>query len=123
MRKNSPLSDTSFSVILGIADFVNEIKDQFIDQEKRDRNLPSLKEPTDRPGMEKIAKAVDSIMKEDDGLARQIELYLCHRYTDIWLREIGNRFDTGESTVSQNSRRFSEKLKKDRKLYLSSVQP
>ena len=73
--------------------------------------------------MEKIAKAVDSIMKEDDGLARQIELYLCHRYTDIWLREIGNRFDTGESTVSQNSRRFSEKLKKDRKLYLSSVQP
>lgn len=39
-----------------------------------------------------------------------------HRYTGARLLEIGNRFDIGESAVSQNIRRFSERLSRDRDL-------
>lgn len=112
----NPLSGTSCSVILGIPDFVKEIRDQFLGKEKQDRNLPSLKEPVDRPSMEEIARSVDHVMKEDVALARQMAIHLCHRYTGLKLREIGNHFDIGESAVSVNSRRFAEKLKKSRKL-------
>jgi len=111
-----PLSDTSCSVILGIPDFVKEIRDQFLGKEKQDRNLPSLEEQVDQPSMKAIARSVDRAMKEDVGLARQMALYLCHRYTGLKLRDIGNHFDIGESAVSVNSKRFSEKLRKNRKL-------
>jgi len=111
----SPLSDVAFSVILGVSDFVNEIKDKFLSKKKQDRNLPALNEQTDRPNMDAIDKAVDFIVEKDEKLARQMKLYLCHRYTGIKLRDIGNRFNIGESGVTQTSRRFSEKLKKDKK--------
>ena len=111
----SPLSDISFSAILGISDFVNDIKDKFLSKKKRDRNLPVLNEQTNRPSMETITKAVDSIVEKNDKLARQMKLYFCHRYTGIKLREIGDCFDIGESGVTQTSRRFSKKLKKDKK--------
>ena len=45
-----------------------------------------------------------------------MQIYLCHRYTGARLLEIGNLFGIGESAVSQNSRRFSEKLSRDREL-------
>ncbi len=42
--------------------------------------------------------------------------YRGHRYSGIKLSEIGACFDIGESGVSQTNRRFSEKLKKDKKV-------
>jgi putative transposase len=66
--------------------------------------------------LEQIAKAVGSVVELDARLARQMQIHLCHRYTGAKLREIGSRFGIGESAVSQNSRRFSKKLKKDRQL-------
>ena len=49
-------------------------------------------------------------------MARQMQIYLCHRYTGARLLEIGNLFGIGESAVCQNSRRFSERLSRDREL-------
>ncbi len=112
----NPLSDISYSAILGISDFVNEIKDKFFSNKKHDRNLPVLKELTNRLSMDAISKGVDSIVEKNDKLARQMKLYLCHRYSGIKLSEIGACFDIGESGVSQTSRRFSKKLKKDKKV-------
>jgi REP element-mobilizing transposase RayT len=112
----NPLSDISYSAILGISDFVNEIRDKFFINKKHDRNLPVLKEITNRLSMDAISKGVDSIVEKNDKLARQMKLFLCHRYSGIKLSEIGACFDLGESGVSQTSRHFSEKLKKDEKV-------
>ena len=115
-KYKSPLAEVSFSVVLGLSDFVNEIKGEFLSREKKDRNLPALNGQTDRPGMAAISKAIDSIAEKNDKLARQIKLHFCHRYTGLKLAEIGKSFGIGESGVTQASRRFSERLKKDRKL-------
>ena len=112
----SPLAEVSFSAILGLSDFVNEIKEEFLSREKQDRNLPALKEQTDRPGIDAIDKAVESIVEKNEKLARQIKLYFCHRYTGLKLAEIGKIFGIGESGVTQTSKRFSEKVKKNKKL-------
>ena len=106
----SPLTGISLSAILGLPDFVDEIKGRFLSKEKHDGNLPLLKEPGDRPSMEEIAIVVGSTVKENDRVARQMQIHLCHRYTGARLLEIGNLFGIGESAVSQNSKRFSERL-------------
>ena len=66
--------------------------------------------------MAAISKAIDSIVEKNDKLARQIKLHFCHRYTGLKLAEIGKSFGIGESGVTQASKRFSERLKKDKKL-------
>jgi REP element-mobilizing transposase RayT len=112
----SPLTGISLSAILGLPDFVDEIKGRFLSKERHDGYLPSLNEPADRPSMEEIDRVVGSTAKENNRSARQMQIYLCHRYTGARLLEIGNRFGIGESAVSQNSRRFSERLRRDREL-------
>lgn len=112
----SPLTDISLSAILGLPDFVDDIKGRFLGKEEHDGNLPLVKDPADRPSMEEIAGLVGSTVRETDRVARQMQIYLCHRYTGAGLLEIGNRFDIGESAVSQNSRRFSERLSRDKEL-------
>ena len=64
--------------------------------------------------MDDISKAVDSLLEENDKLARQMKIYFCHRYTGMKLSEIGACFHLGESGVTQTSRRFCEKLEKDK---------
>jgi len=112
----NPLSDTLRSTILGTLDFVNEIRDRFHIDEINDRDLPSLQEPPPRPGITSIVNAAGSILKNDSRLQRQLQIHLCHRYTGAKLRDIGDHFGIGESAVSQNSRRFADRLKKDRDL-------
>lgn len=45
---------------------------------------------------------------------RQLAIYLIKRYTSLSLKEIGNLFNVDYTTVSCASRRFREKIKKDR---------
>ena len=66
--------------------------------------------------MKEIAIAVGATVKENDRVARQMQIYLCHGYTGARLLQIGNRFGIRESAVSQNSRRFSVRLSRDREL-------
>jgi putative transposase len=112
----SPLSDALRSTILGTLDFVSDIKDRFQTDEIHDRDLPSLQESPQRPGIVDIADTTVSLLKEDAILRRQMQIHLCHRYTGARLREIGAHFGIGESAVSQNSRRFADRLKRDRNL-------
>jgi len=46
---------------------------------------------------------VDSVIKTDDRLAKQVKLYFSHRYSWLKLKEIGKYFNIGESGVSQTS--------------------
>jgi putative transposase len=112
----SPLAKLPHSVILGSGEFVHEIKDRFLRGKQPDRELPALREIPDRPGLEVINQLVDSVLQSDEKLARQVKLFLCHRYSGKKLREIGNQFGVSESAVTQASRRILIKQQNDKKL-------
>ena len=112
----SPLEEVVSSTILGRVDFIETIKDKYLSNKKIDPNLPALKELSGKPSVEEIIEEVDSVFREDRGLARGIKIYLCHRHTGKMLQEIGKYFDIGDSGVSQASRRIAMKLGQDNKL-------
>ncbi len=112
----SPLDGIRHSVILGSSEFINEIKERFLRDRRIDRELPILRETTDRPNIETIEHVVDAELESDERLARQLKMFLCHSYSGMKLREIGNRFNVGESAVTQASRRVRVKMKNDKKL-------
>jgi len=107
------MSDALRSTILGTLDFVNEISDRFHTEEINGWELPSLEEPPPRPGIRSVSDATGSVLKDDARLQRQMQIYLCHRYTGVKLREIGAHFGIGDSAVTQNSRRFADRLERD----------
>ena len=112
----NPLNSTQYSVILGSAEFVDEIKNRFLRVRYIDRELPVIRKTIERPGLETIEQVVDSVLESDVRLARQVKFFLCHRYSGKKLREIGGRFGVSESAVTQASRRISDKLRNDKKL-------
>ena len=112
----NPLAKRTHSVILGSAQFVAEIKDRFLENKKQDRDLPALREFSSRLDLERIENVVDSVIPSHEKRARQIKLYLCHRYSGMKLREIGKHFSIKESGVTQASRRIEIKSGKDKKL-------
>ncbi len=115
-KYGSPLEETVASTILGGIDFVDKIKDKYLDGKKVDRNLPALAELTTGPTIEEISNEVKVVMEEDTALSGKASLYLCHRYSRRTLKEIGSYFGIGESAVSQASHRFKLTLDNDRKL-------
>jgi len=112
----SPFVKTQNSFILGSEEFMDEIKDRFLRVSRNDRELPILRTIMDRPNMETIERAVDSELKLDAKLARQIKLFLCHRHSGLKLREIGDRFNVSESAVTQASYRIKIRLPNDKDL-------
>jgi REP element-mobilizing transposase RayT len=112
----NPLKETVASTILGGIDFVGEIKDKYLNSKKVDRNLPALAELTTWPTVQEISNEAKAVWGEDTALSKKATLYLCHRYSGRTLKEIGNYFGIGESSVSQASRRFKLTLDNDRKL-------
>jgi putative transposase len=97
-------------------DFINEIEDKFLKDKKVDRNLPLLGQLATRPAIDQIEKAVQCAVGGNEGLSKQVKLFFSHRYSGRKLKEIGARFNIGESGVSQASRRVSMKIKTDKKL-------
>ncbi|MFC1869158.1 transposase [Thermodesulfobacteriota bacterium] len=112
----SPLMETVSSTILGPSDFIAYIKDKYLSGKKADKEIPALKELSERPLMDDIFDDVDSVFGAEESLARNIKLYLCQRYTGRKLKDIGSEFGIGESGVSQASRRISKRMGKVRKL-------
>lgn len=115
---SSPFTNVIYSIILGSPKYAQEIKDTFLKEKSRDRELPVLKElvDIDRPDIDTISNIVDSVIQTEDRLAKQIKLYFCHRYSGLKLREIGKYFGVSESGVSQASSRLSDKLKRNNEL-------
>jgi chromosomal replication initiation ATPase DnaA len=65
---------------------------------------------------QEIFDRVESEFGEDPVTARSIKLYLCRKHSGEKLRTIGAQFGIGDAAVAQSCKRFSLKLKKDRKL-------
>ena len=112
----SPLEQVVSSTLLGSADFIEYIKDNFLSAKKPDKELPALKKLVKKPSMQDIFKEVELVFAKDKVLSRNVKMYLCTRFTGNKLKEIGFHFGIGESGVSQACRRVADKIKKDKKL-------
>lgn len=112
----SPLKERLHSVILGSQEFIDDIKKQILRHREPDRELPELNDQPVQIGIEEIENAVDKVFDTDKRLARQVKIYLSHRYTGLKLKEIGQWYGIGESGVTQASRRIQTRMDKDRKL-------
>lgn len=112
----SPLREVVGSTILGAPDFIAFIEDSYLAGKKPDKDLPALKELSEKASMPAIFDEVESVFEKDQVLARNIKLYLCQRYTGEKLKDIGKHFGIGESGVSQACRRVAQKIDRDKKL-------
>jgi hypothetical protein len=113
---NSPLAQVVSSTLLGDADFIAFVKDNYLSAKKPDKELPALKELVKRISIQEIFEEVESVFTGDKALARNVKMYLCQRYTGKKLKEIGSHFGIGESGVSQACRRVSYRIEKDKTL-------
>lgn len=112
----SPLKATVASTILGASEFVKEITEKYLKHKPAGRDLPALRELSQRPSIEKIEEIVSSVISGDEHLSNAATIYFSHKYSGARLKEVGVRFGIGESAVSQASRRFVMKMSKDNKL-------
>ena len=105
----SPLTRTIGTSILGSASFVEEISATYL-QGKEDANIPALRQFTSRPTLEEILKEAQAEFTDDERLARRATIHLCHKYSGMRLREIGERFNVRDTAISEASRRFAREL-------------
>jgi hypothetical protein len=112
----SPLKDVVSSTILGSEEFIGFIKEKYLSVEKADKELPALKALSRDITIEEIFNAVDSEIKDDVKLSKNIKIYLSQKYTGERLDDIGRHFGIGGSGVCQSGRRISERIKKDKTL-------
>lgn len=114
---DSPLREAVASTILGSAAFVDNIREEYLNAKKADRDLPALRDlRTDRASVAEIVKVVEEVVDDDVRQARRIGIYLSHRHSGAKLREIGEKFNLSESGVTRASKRLSEAMEGDKAL-------
>ncbi len=114
-RYEDPLKGAVASSILGGEEFIRTVKKSYLQELKHDRNTPGLTALRRRH----VPEIMDVVIREFKGMARlqkAVGIYVCHRYSGLRLREIGEYFGIGESAVTQASKRFSVEVENDRKL-------
>ncbi|MCX6576105.1 MAG: transposase [Candidatus Aminicenantes bacterium] len=102
----SPLEELDFPVILGHKSFIEQIKKTFLSGKKAEREVPALRDIKIRPRMERIRDEVEKFIGRPNKYSKKISIFLCHKFTDKRLKEIGLFFGMDESAVSQVSRRI-----------------
>jgi REP element-mobilizing transposase RayT len=115
-KYDSPLDGVISSTLLGSPDFIAFIKDKYLSGKEPAKDIPALKELTEKATMQDIFDEVGTVFGSESALARNAMMYLCKRYTGEKLKDIGQYFGIGESGVSQASRRVSQKIDRNKKL-------
>ncbi|MBK5274838.1 MAG: transposase [Desulfuromonadales bacterium] len=114
-ENESPFSGVIASTILGSESFVYELTEKHIDGKQNDRELPAARKLMSKPSLQAIMEAVMDI-SNSSRVTKNASIYLCHKYSGAGLKEIGEKFGTKESAVSQASRRFAQALESDKGL-------
>ncbi len=109
---SNPLEQSVAQAILGSAEFVMEIEENYLSKRGRDRNLPELRKVARRFSLDQIIQTGRTHLGEDR-MADKAIIYLCHRHSGARLREIGERFGVGESAVSQTNKRLGKTMNQD----------
>jgi hypothetical protein len=112
----SPLTNTVASTILGSDNFIDNIKERYLNVKEKDRDLPALRELAVPPNINEIYNIVISETNDNPFLIRNCTLYLSRNHSEKTLKEIGNFFGISEAAVSQANYRFCYRLAKDRQL-------
>lgn len=113
---DSPLQNTFGSSVLGTPVFLEMIAATHVDEKKVDRAVPEIRQFKAFPEVSEIVKAAASVMRGNDKLARQVGMYLSHKYSGKKLREIGELFGVGETAIAEARRLLSKKMEQDKKL-------
>ena len=113
----SPFRNTFGAAVLGSAEFIEMVTSEHLADKGTDRAVPGIRQFKSKPEPEEILKAVAAIMSENEKLARQVGMYLCHKYSGKKLREIGNLFGVGETAIAEARRLLSRKMETDRQLW------
>jgi len=91
-------------------------RENFLANQKSDKDLPALRELTSSLSMQDIFCEVEAVFGKDSVLAKNMKMYLCRHHTAEKLKTIGSHFGIGESAVSHACRKAKSKIKGDRKL-------
>jgi putative transposase len=113
-KNESPWSNIMHSTFLGGQEFIAQIKEKHIGEDKSASDIPALKSLKSRPSMEQIQKEVASLIGLKPAVKKQVNLYICQRYSGKKLKEIGDHFCIGESGVSQAARRAQARIMVDK---------
>jgi len=113
---DSPSQNTFGTAVLGTAEFIEMVTSEHLSKKAIDRAVPGIRQFKTSPEPEEIMKAVAAVMGENEKLARQVGMYLCHKYSGKKLREIGNLFGVGETAIAEARRLLSRKMEKDKRL-------
>ena len=112
-----PLEQAVSSAILGSEEFVDWVREKWVEKRAYHRDIPSLRQLSKWPGFLSIEREAERLFGERADESRRVALYLSHRLSGQSLGKIGSHFGgVGPSAVSQNTRRFEERLKEDPKL-------
>jgi REP element-mobilizing transposase RayT len=112
-----PLNQVVSSAILGSEEFVDWVREKWIEKRARHRDLPSLRRISKWPGILSIQKETETLFGKEVDESRRVAMYLSHRLSGQSLGEIGRHFGgIGPSAVSQNTWRLEERLEEDTKL-------
>ena len=80
------------------------------------REVPALRQLISRPAPEAILRAVEASFADNEKLARQAGMCLCHRYSGEKVRAIGALYGVGPSAITEASRNFVTRMAKDQEL-------
>jgi hypothetical protein len=112
-----PLEQVVSSAILGSEEFVDWVREKWVEKRAYHRDIPSLRQLSKWPGLLSIQREAESLFGKRAEDSRRVALYLSHRLSGQSLGEIGSHFGgLDPSAVSQNTRRLEERLKGDAKL-------
>jgi putative transposase len=118
-KYENPLNKAVGSVLLGSELFVNEIKEKYINDAEVSRDLPSIRSLKRKSSVEEIVKTIEKESGiKDNGLLKKVAIHISHRYSDMYLKNMGDYFGVSESAVSQMSARFEREIEQDENLEL-----
>ncbi len=109
----NPLQDVFAASILGSRSFIDEVKQKYLDRRSPSRDLPALRCVRGLESLDQIRRAVALEFDGSEPQVRQVEIYLCHKYSGHKLKDIGVLFGVGESAVTQSSARFRQAVRSD----------
>jgi len=123
LTRDFPVRDIYRGIALGKESFIKKIetKIKVIGEKREIQTTKYYNSYSPEEIILKVSQAFNltkgEVLKKQRGnLYRQITLYLVKRYSSLSLNEIGKIFDMDYTAVSQATRRFEDKIRKDNKI-------
>lgn len=111
----TPLKAVVASTLLGSPAFIATISEEHVRHINADRSVPAVKQLSRQISVEEVVDIVKKTVGEEGGLWRKISIHLCHRYSGMRLKEIGEKFGVSDAAVSVTSERLLSQATRERK--------